>query len=387
MIYFLQFVFFFLLFLLIHSYLLYPIVIKFISIFFKDFKNTISIEPNVSIIISAYNEEKVIESRINNITSLNYDLNKIEVLVGSDNSNDRTNEILLKLKEKYTWLKFYSFKERRGKASVLNDLVSIAKNEILVFTDANTVFDTNMLKKILPHFSNSKIGGVSGRLILSKPKFFFRKDVEEQNYWDYENYLKRHEGKCGIQIGANGGLFAMRRKLFKVIPTSKAVTDDLFVPLSVLHQGYKFLFEHEAFATEEISQKISDEFRRKVRFSATNFQTLFYFKDLLFNKDMLISYALWSHKIIRWFTPIILLFIFLINVILYNNGIFFTWSLIFQIFFYSFSLIGFLLMKGGIYYRVFSIPFYFGMINTALIVGFIKFLFKKHTGHWESTPR
>ena len=387
MIDFFQLVFFFLLFLLIHSYFLYPIVIKIISYFFKKTKYSASDEPGISIIISAYNEEKVIESRIKNIASLNYNFDKIEVLIGSDNSSDRTNEILGKMRKQYHWVKYYCFTERRGKASVINDLVGKANNEILVFTDANVIFDEKILRNIVPHFCDPKVGAVSGQIILSEPKSIQNKDVEEQNYWSYENFIKRTEGKCGIQVGGNGGIYAIRRNLYVITPVIRAVTDDLFVPLSILNQGYKYLFENEAIAYEEMSQNIYDEFKRKVRFFSTNFQTLSYFKGLLFAKNLLISYALWSHKVIRWATPLFLILFFLISIYLFNTAAFFKWILIFQIFFYLLSIIGFLLMKKGFYIRIFSVPFYVGLVNLALVKGFIQFIFNKHKGYWETTPR
>ena len=387
MIDFFQLFFLFLIFLLINSYLLYPVVLKIISLFLRKLKYSISEEPSVSIVISAYNEEKVIEKRITNIATLEYDFNKIEVIVGSDNSSDRTNEILLKLKDKYSWLKFYSFNIRRGKASVINDLVSKAKNEILIFTDANVMFDEKVLRNIAPHFSDPKVGGVSGQILLSEPKSLQTKDVEEQNYWSYENFIKKTEGRCGIQVGGNGGIYAIRRNLYKATPETKAVTDDLFAPFSLLSPGYKYLFEDKAIAYEEMSRNIYDEFKRKVRFFSTNFQTLFYFKGLLFTKNLLISYELWSHKVIRWATPLFLILFFLLSIYLFNTAVFFKWILIIQIFFYLMSAIGYLLMKKGLYISLFSIPFYVGLVNLALCKGFLQFVFKKHKGYWETTPR
>lgn len=386
MIYFFQIIFFFLIFLLIHSYLLYPIVLKIISIFLKKPRRTNIAEPTVSVIISAYNEEKVIENRINNIATLDYDFSMVEVLVGSDNSSDRTDEILSRLKKKYSWLDSYHFDRRRGKASVVNDLVNKAQNEILVFTDANVTFDSKVLKNILHHFNDPKVGGVNGKILLSEPSSMLDKDIEEQNYWSYENFIKRVEGKCGVQVGGNGAIYAIRRNLFKATP-SRAVTDDLFVPLSILSQGYKYLFEDKAIVYEQMTKSIKDEFNRKVRFFSTNFQTLFFFKDLLFSKNLLVSYALWSHKIIRWATPLFLFSFFLLNIFLFNFNFSFKITLILQLFFYLLSIIGLLLHKMGIYIRIFSIPFYVGLVNMALWKGFIQFISNKHKGYWETTPR
>ncbi|MGE5859301.1 MAG: glycosyltransferase, partial [Ignavibacteria bacterium] len=315
---FLELAFWILFFIPIHSYLLYPLIIRIISKFFGTKRNLAEQNLTISILISAFNEEKVIENRINNISKLNYDFNKIEVLVGSDCSSDKTNEILTGIENKYSWLKIYLFGDRRGKVSVLNDLVKNARNEILVFTDANTVFNENSIKILVSNFNDKLAGGVSGRLILTDAKNGISGNIEEKSYWEYETLLKKYEGKCGILIGANGGIFAIRKDLFKEIPMEESITDDLYISLAVLNQNYKFLYEENAVAYEETPTDIIVEFNRKIRFASTNFYTLTYFKNLLFNKNLLLSFAFLSHKIIRWFTPIILPIILLINLLLFS---------------------------------------------------------------------
>ena len=310
-------------FLLFHSYLIYPVTIKIISSFFykKKYENEAAF--TISILISAFNEEKVIKERIINIANLNYNFTQIEVLVGSDCSTDKTNQILTELKGLYPWLSVYLFSQRRGKVSVLNDLAKEAKNEIILFTDANSVFDKDSLKLIVPHFGNKAIGGVSGRLKLIEKEGDSKSKTEEKKYWEYETILKKSEGECGVLIGANGGIFAIRKNLFKEIPLRNPVTDDLFISLAVLQQGFQFVYEFNSIAYEDVAPKIVDEFKRKIRFSATNFYTLLYFKDLLLSKNILLSYSLWSHKIIRWFTPILLIFNFFFefSFVQYKRGI------------------------------------------------------------------
>ena len=161
-----EIVFLFLIFVIVHSYLFYPVIIKVISLFFKKEKFESNDQLTVSVIISVYNEGKVINDRISNIANLNYDFTKIEVLVGSDCSTDRTNQILDELKSIYPWLAVFLFEKRRGKVSVLNDLVKKAKNEIILFTDANTVFDRDIIPSLILNFNDPVIGGVSGRLKL-----------------------------------------------------------------------------------------------------------------------------------------------------------------------------------------------------------------------------
>lgn len=371
---------------MIHSYVLYPIIIKVIPQKNEDAIGN-SHKSTVSIVLSAYNEETVIRRRIENLAEQNFDFSSLEVLIGSDNSSDKTNELLEELRYKYSWLKVFIFDKRRGKAAVLNDLVEKSKNEILVFTDANSMFDKNALIELIKYFQNNFIGGICGKLILQNPNVNKSENVEEKRYWEYETQIKEDEGRNGILIGANGGIYAIREKLFTKIPTDRAVTDDLYITLSILSQGYMFKYNGKALAYEDVASSIVSEYKRKIRFSATNFQTLFYFKNLLFNTNILLSFALWSHKIIRWFTSVLLVLLLLTNILLFSEGQYFKLLLYFQVGFYSSAFCGFLLRKTKIKFKVFTITFYFLMTNVAMFIGLIKFVFKRHTAYWQSTPR
>jgi cellulose synthase/poly-beta-1,6-N-acetylglucosamine synthase-like glycosyltransferase len=371
--------------LIIHSFFFYPVIL----ILLNRLKSSIhSIKENqnksLSILIAAYNEEKVIKDRIENLAEQNYDFEKVEVFVGSDNSKDKTDEILLELSQKFKWLKFFSYKQRGGKAGVLNKLINEAKNEIIVFTDANTIFDKDVLKNLVKYFDNNDIGGVCGKLILKSED---SDDNEESRYWSYETMIKQVEGDLGISIAANGGIFAIRKELYTQIPTEKAVTDDLFLSLKVLSKGYKFAYASDARAYENTANSLNEEMQRKIRFSATNFQTLLACKDLLFHKNLLLSYAFWSHKVIRWFLPLLLIFIFISNYLLISFGSFYNLFFILQVIFYAFSFIGFILYKFKIRFMIFTLPYYFYLSNYALVMGFIKFIKGQNSVIWESTKR
>jgi len=374
--------------LLFHAYILYPISLWIFN-WFKRKPEIVKSHsyPSISIIISAYNEEKVIAERIDNIKNLNYDFNNLELIIGSDCSSDKTNGILTQKSQEHSWVRTQIFKIRRGKATVLNDLVQLAKNEILVFTDANTNFDKNAVLKLVSAFTDEKVGGVCGRLVLEEPTDEFEKTNREQLYWKYETQLKKMEGDLGILIAANGGIYAIRKKLFIGFPKDEAVTDDLYQTLGVLNQGYSFLYEFDAVAIEEVSKEIITEFRRKVRFAATNFQTLKYFKGLLFQKKIILSYALWSHKVIRWLVPLILIFIFVTNGLLISYNEFYRIIFFIQVGFYLSAIVGFILNKLKISLSIFSIIYYYVLTNFALLIGLFKFLFKKHSFTWDSTPR
>jgi cellulose synthase/poly-beta-1,6-N-acetylglucosamine synthase-like glycosyltransferase len=369
-----------------HSYFLYPLYIKIIACSKKQ-TYTEQNNPGVSIIIAAYNEEKVIRSRIENLELIANQSDNIEVFIGSDNSDDNTNAILLEAEKKFRWLKVYCFNERRGKAAILNDLVKHARNEILIFSDANTLFEKDAVNLLLQHFGDPLVGGVSGRLVLKEPKKGFNKSIEEKRYWEYETFIKKNEGKCGILIGANGGIFGVRKNVFSELPLKDAVTDDLYISLSVLQNGFRFNYENDAVAYEDVAKEIIHEYRRKIRFAATNFQTLKYFKSLLFNRNFLLSYAFWSHKITRWFLPHIYPLILILNLVLLEYGEAYRVLLLLQAMFLVLAFAGYLVSRLKLRVGLITLPYFFLLTNFALFTGFIKYVRGKHTIIWNSTPR
>lgn len=387
MILFLEIVLFVICLVIINSFIIYPTIVFLIGKRKSFITKSENFQPTISVLIAAYNEEKVISERIKNIALQNYDMNKVEVFVGSDASSDSTDKILLSLKEKYSWLKVYISKKRMGKAGIINNLIKDVKGEILVFTDANTEFHKDALKNIVDDFADKNVGGVCGKLILIDSDKARTDSVEEVKYWKYETIIKRAEGKCGISLSANGGFFAIRKELYSTIPTEKAVTDDLYISLSVVSQGCKFTYREDAIAYENTGKNIRAEYKRKVRFSATNFQTLVFFKSLLLNKNAFLSYAFFSHKVTRWFLPILLLFVFALSLFLsYSNLIILDFFLI-QLFFYFLALIGFMLTFIKVRIQIFSLPYFFVISNLAVVEGLIKFLNRKHSVIWQSTER
>ena len=372
---------------IINSFVFYPVVVHLLG------SNKINIsakniyEPTVAIIIAAYNEEKVIAQRIQNIASQDYDLSKIQVYVGSDASSDRTNEILTELKKEYSWLNLLLSEKRMGKAGILNELIQHIDSEIIVFTDANTDFQKDAVKNLVNGFTSEEVGGVCGRLVLTDSDSTRSDGVEESKYWRYETFIKNAEGKLGVSLAANGGIFAIRRSLYRNIPTEKAVTDDLFISLSIVAQGYKFNYKEDAVAYENTGNDLQSEYNRKVRFSATNFQLLADFKQLLFSKNRLLAYAFFSHKVTRWGLPFLLSLTLILSysLALYSFAAALFFSL--QILFYFLAAVGFVFSKLKIQMSVFSLPYFFVVSNIAVAAGYIKFRKKKHSVIWTSTER
>ncbi len=371
------------------SYLLYPLFIVFYSkikpLRLQEEENYC---PTISIIIAAYNEELVLEETIENFLQLEYPKEKIEIIIGSDCSTDKTNEIIKKLENKYPdIIRGIIFNQRRGKSIVLNDLVKEAKNDILVFSDANTIYQKNALKEMLKYYKDEKVGGVSGRLILLNSKEAEKAGNKENVYWDFETQLKIAEGKLGILIGANGGIYSIRKFLYDPIPDNIPVTDDLFISLTVLLKKYYLLYEKNATAIEYNAPDINIEHKRKIRFNKSNIKSLVYLYKLLSPKYGLASFSFFAHKIIRWLSPILFIIIFISNLLILENNLFYKIFFILQIIFYFLSFMGYILNKLKINISIFSLPYYFTLIHLGLLKGLLQALFTKGTGVWEPTKR
>jgi len=371
---------------LIHTYLIYPVSVYLLGLLLKKkILHDPDFQPVVSIVLSAYNEEKVIEKTIRNFLRADYDLSKLQIVIGSDNSSDKTNEIIESLSKEITNIDFYPFKERRGKARVINDLVKAAKGEIIIFSDANTMYSPDAIKNIVKYYSDERVGGVSGRLVLLNKEKAIESGNQETKYWEFENWIKENEGKLGCLIGANGGIYSIRRELFIPLPLT-TIADDFIISLRVLEQGKLFVYEKSATAEEE-SSDITNEYKRKIRINTMNFYSLQYMKEILKPKYGLVSYGLWSHKMIRWFSPVFIVILLISNFLLSGLNSFYEYFFYIQLVFYTFSFLGYLLKKIRVHFILFALCFYFTYMNLALLIGMIKFLMKKQSSFWQSTER
>jgi len=368
----------------LHTYFLFPQIIKVIaSIIGRPNPKHSTNYPIVTIIISAFNEDKVINERIENLAALDYNKELLQVLIGSDGSTDGTNEILRSYSERYSWLEPVIFTENRGKAEVCNVLVTQSKGSILVFGDADHFYEPDAVKNIVQYFSDIKVGGVGGIINMRNAVSKTAIGVEEQSYYAYDTPIKIAEGDCGCMIGAHGGFFAVRKSLYEPIPVHLGVTDDFFISILPLWRGYKVVAARDAISLTFSAPSIKDEFRRKVRFSATSYATLRYFWKLLFDKRIILSYCFWSHRVSKWFFPFIMILSFVTNLILITNNVIYQIGFYLQCSIYILALIGYILSNFGVKFRVFSFPFYFVVSNAALFIGFIRFLRKSNVTRWK----
>ncbi|WP_185817106.1 glycosyltransferase [Hymenobacter metallilatus] len=344
--------------------------------------------PAVDILLAVYNEEQVIEEKIRSTFATTYPPDRLTFYIGSDNSQDHTNALVERLARQHPQLRFRPFGQRTGKPGVIEALAREATAPVLVLTDANVFFTPDTLYHLVKHFRNPAIGQVGGNILNTD----HRKEGisgQEKAYLERENLIKYQEGVVwGSMIGAFGGCFAVRRACYHPAPVS-FIVDDFFISMAVLQDGYQAINELAAVCHEDVSDKLPEEFRRKARISAGNFQNLVAFRRLLWPPWRGLSFAYWSHKVLRWLTPLLLLLMLLCNVVLVlgGGGWFYQFMLVGQLAAPATLLLDGALHRLGVHSRLLRFVTHFYSMNAALLVGFWRFLGGVKTTVWEPTQR
>lgn len=376
---------------IIHTYILFPIILKLLAkgknnnkIVYSNKDN--SELPKVSIVIAAYNEEAVIEQKIRSILDSSYPSNKIEVLIGSDNSNDNTNSIIEKYAKHNPSIILYDFKERQGKAKIINKLSALAKSKFLILTDANVFFTEDTIYHLVKHYKNDSISLVGGLIKNTNLK----KDGishQEKTYLTNENSIKYREGILwGSMIGAFGGIYSIRKSAFHPVPLNYYM-DDFYITMHVLQDGGKAIKEPLAICYEDISNLIKEEYRRKIRISIGNFQNLSTFWRLAFPPFSGLGFCFISHKIFRWLTPFFLLFCLISSGFLAYYKPEFLFLLAGQLSLILLTILDVILKKIHIHIVFLRFITHFYSMNIALLIGFVKFVKGVDTNVWQPTKR
>jgi len=372
-----------------HSYVLFPLILRVAAArrkYPKKYETTEGTEPMVSILMSAFNEENVIEEKIRSVYSTCYPKEKFEILIGSDNSTDRTAEIIEKLAGEFPTLRFFNFTVRQGKPTIINKLVNKAKGSILILTDANVIFDENTITRITAPFANPTIGLVDTQMVnigLKREGISF----QEKAYISREVYIKHLESRLGgVMMGPFGGCFAMRKELFEAVPGNFLV-DDFFLNMKVLECGFQAVNNPEALVYEDVSNDISIEFRRKIRIATGNFQNLKRFRKLLSPKRPALAFCFLSHKVIRWMGPIFLLLALLALGFLALNSLVYLILLIGYIGVLLLPAVDYLLKKLNLHFAILRFITHFLVMNLALSIGMLRYLKGVKTNVWQPTKR
>ncbi|MDY6824167.1 MAG: glycosyltransferase family 2 protein [Thermodesulfobacteriota bacterium] len=374
----LLFLFFLSIFLCFGTYVLYPLLLILIGTFKKIKIQKKEITPSVSIIISAYNEEGDIAHKIKNTRNLDYPKGKVEILIGCDGSTDNTAKIVNDYLE--PGIKFFNFRENRGKTSVQNDLVEAAENEILIFTDAASFLPKDALKKIVRNFYDNRVGCVAGKMRFIDTN----KNITTQSqglYWKYEVTLRLLESMLGSLIGVDGPLYAMKKKYYVPLPPN--IISDLMTPLLVLGMGKKVVLEPEAFVDELPKDKATEEFETRRRVALRGMTGIFTYPDLLNpKKNLYLALQILFHKVIRWWVGPLVILNILTCVLLATT---FSWLQPVIVLYLLFLLSAFTgKIKKNTKVKIFTIPYYFCLVNFAATMAIIDFFRKRQATTWKT---
>lgn len=376
---------------LAHSYVFFPFILSLLARNKKQNSYIYSSEnalelPQVSILLAVYNEQKVIEQKILSTFKTSYPSDKIEFLIGSDASTDKTNEIIQKYQQLYPQIKLVNFAGRTGKSGIINQLAAQAKHDIFILTDANVFFKEDTIYQLVKHYKNEKIALVGGNILNIR----FKKDgisLQEKSYLDRENKIKYEEGILwGSMIGAFGGCYSIRKSYYSPVPP-KFFMDDFYITMHALENGGKAINELDALCYEDVSNKISEEFRRKVRISIGNFQNLARFKHLLFPPWNGLGFAFLSHKVLRWLGPFFIILMFLSSGILAIHNTQYLILFFAQLVAMLLPVADELLKRANINVILLRFLSHFYLMNLALLVGFFKYAKGVKSNIWKPTQR
>ena len=378
----------------VYSYVLYPFVLAFVASIVQTLRDAGYVFrkrerrvrgdtelPLVAVVISAFNEERHIQQRIDNLLALDYPPQLLRAYIGSDGSRDATGAILSACNDPR--IAAFVFEHNRGKANVLNDLVGRVKEPIVVFSDANTFFDRGALRKLVAHFSDPQVGGVSGELRLLGGSG----DNQDSLYWRLEQFLKFFEARIGGLLGANGAIYAIRRALWQPL-AADTICDDFCVAMNVSAARHRLVYEPAAWAEEETPQDIGDEYGRRVRIGIGNFQALARHPEYLWGSSAGTAFAYVSHKVLRWVAPHLLIVGLLASAALAVQSPAWLAFALLQLLGYVAAAGLYRLSKGGHSLpATLRIPAFLFALNWAFLVASKRYLGGQYSGSWRRTSR
>ncbi len=343
--------------------------------------------PTVSFIVAAFNEEDCIEKKILNSLEQDYPADKIEFIFITDGSSDATPAIV----KNYSRIQLLHQQERRGKSAALNRAVQLAKNDILIFSDANTNLNLEATKKVARHYKDGKVGGVAGeKKVMSLSDNAEDVGASEGLYWKYESLLKKLDSDFHTVVGAAGELFSVRKNLYETVQ-QEVILDDFVISMKVAQKGYRIVYEPEAYAIELPSFSIQDEKKRKVRIAAGGFQAIAMLPEaLLFWKHPKLSFLYVSHRVLRWTLSPFCLILALVSsfyLSIYSSATIYKAIFLIQAVFYIGAFIAYASPSLSNRFKILKLPYYFIFMNISVIQGFFRFLRKKQPSTWEKVKR
>jgi cellulose synthase/poly-beta-1,6-N-acetylglucosamine synthase-like glycosyltransferase len=342
--------------------------------------------PTCTLVVAAYNEEGFISEKIANTLALNYPKHKLKLLFVTDGSSDKTPKII----SQYPEITLLHQPERNGKIAAVHRAVEQVDTEIIVFTDANTFLNDDALLCICRHYADNNVGAVAG-----EKRVFIDKEADasaagEGFYWKYESKLKKWDSELYSVVGAAGELFSVRKELYQPV-SPDSILDDFMISMRIAEQGYRIIYEPEAYATETASENVTEELKRKVRIAAGGIQSVIWLSSLLnIFKYGVLSFQYISHRVLRWtITPFLILLVFVLNIILavQTNQLLYQGMLAAQLLFYILAGLGYLLETKHLRIKILFIPYYFCVMNYAVLAGMVRYFRNEQSASWEKSKR
>ena len=364
---------------LAYVYVGYPLLVYLVSILFPKALAKGEIEPRVTVLITAYNEEAAIREKIENTLQIDYPTDKLEIVVASDGSTDRTDEIVKEMAGR--GVKLFRQEGRVGKTATQNNAVAAAKGEIVLFSDATTMYSPDVFRTLLPAFADEMVGCVAGRLV-----YVDEEDTNvgkgAQSYWNYETFIKIAESRACSLIGASGCLYAVRRSAYQ--PMYPEACSDFLICTNIYRQGLRSVFAPDAVCFENTNRRAADEWKMRVRVISQTFTDLWRNRDMLNPiKSGFFAIELISHKVLRYAVPFILLTLFISSVFLSASYTFYAAALMIQVLFYVLAAAGWVMERSGKRVGLLAMPLYFVLANLASAAAFYQFLRGETYTRWD----
>ncbi|HOP40899.1 MAG TPA: glycosyltransferase family 2 protein [Geobacteraceae bacterium] len=366
----------------LYTYFGYTILVPVIALFFRKPVDRAEIEPRITFLITAYNEEKNIRTKLEQLLSLDYPPERLEVMVASDGSTDRTDEIVREFDGRGVILK--RVEGRVGKTATQNEAVKAATGDVVIFSDATTVYEKDAIRKLVRNYADPAVGAVSGRYEYVNPTGA-PVGIGSILFWKYENFIKSMQTRIRTITGCCGCIYSVRRSAY--VPLPPDIISDLVEPLKIIESGYRVVFEPEAVAYEETTEKPAEEFGMRVRVITRAMRGILYVKSLINPiRYPFVAFQLISHKVLRWLIPFFLIIVLIANAFLLGHW-FYNLVFALQLAFYLAALTGLVADRLGWKCRLLAIPLYFCVVNAASMVAFWKTLKGQKMVTWETVRK
>lgn len=368
------------------------IMVKVKELFFKTVTDNLQKEtvlPEVTLFITAFNEEDVVAEKMSNTLALDYPADLLKIVWVTDGSTDQTNNILKDRWNEQVTVLFDP--QRKGKTAAINRGMQFINTPIVIFTDANTMINKEAITEIVNAFNNPKVGCVAGEKRIFNNVVSDAASGGEGLYWKYESTLKALDSRLYSAVGAAGELFAIRKELFETMPED-TLLDDFVLSMQIAMKGSTTEYCSEAYAIENGSADMHEEEKRKVRIAAGGLQSIWRLRPLLNPfKYGILNFQYVSHRVLRWsVTPLFLFMLLPLNIVLVytSNSLFYLIILVLQLLFYVLGYWGYYLSTKQIKNKILFVPYYFLFMNINVIKGF-NYLRKKNkgVGTWEKAKR